>query len=277
MTPQENTYSGSSLGLVHHSQTHKGDRTYNEDAYCHARDKHIVSFAVADGMGGAAGGLQASHLAMQAVRTSALTLEPQTFHDQMLAISELIQAEQQSHPEHSSMSTTVAELRIDTYSQKAIWAHWGDSRIYWFRAKELVAMTIDHSVVQSLVSAGLLSAEDARTYPKKNILLGAVGVNSEVGPEVLSHPVDVSSEDAFLLCTDDIWNNLSPEQIQESLKQSSSVQDWISDLMTAVEQAGRGKNDNFTATGVWITSDSERTLLLKREGHESAISDALGS
>lgn len=138
-------------------------------------------------------------------------------------------------------------------------------------------MTIDHSVVQSLVSAGLLSAEDARTYPKKNILLGAVGVNSEVGPEVLSHPVDVSSEDAFLLCTDGIWNNLSPEQIQESLKQSSSVQDWISDLMTAVEQAGRGKNDNFTATGVWITSDSERTLLLKREGHESAISDALGS
>lgn len=265
MSQQENSPSESSLGLVHHSQTHKGDRSYNEDAYCHARDKHIVSFAVADGMGGAAGGLQASHLAMQAVRTYPLTMVPEAFNDQLLAISDMIQAEQLANPKHGSMSTTVVELRIDTYAQKAVWGHWGDSRVYWFRAKELVSMTVDHSVVQSLVSAGLLSEEEAKTYPQRNILLGAAGANSEVGPEVLHQPIDISTEDAFLLCTDGVWNCLSPDEIEQSLKQSPSVQDWISDLMARVERSAQGPNDNFTATGIWITSDSEKTLLLKRE------------
>lgn len=126
-------------------------------------------------------------------------------------------------------------------------------------------MTVDHSVVQSLVSAGLLSEEEAKTYPQRNILLGAAGANSEVGPEVLHQPIDISTEDAFLLCTDGVWNCLSPDEIEQSLKQSPSVQDWISDLMARVERSAQGPNDNFTATGIWITSDSEKTLLLKRE------------
>lgn len=263
MIEESHTHAQPTLALVHHSQTNKGDRSYNEDAYCHVRDKHVISFAVADGMGGAAGGLQASHLAMQAVRAASLTLEPEQFGQQLMAMSRLIQSEQQANPELSRMSTTVAELRIDTYAQKAIWAHWGDSRIYWFRSKELVSMTVDHSVVQSLVSAGLLSAEDAKTYPKKNVLLGAVGANSEVGPEVLNAAIDVTSGDAFLLCTDGIWNCLTPEDIEASLKTSASVQDWVADLMVRVQTLGHGSNDNFTATGIWITNDGEQTLLLK--------------
>ena len=263
MIKESNTRAQPTLALVHHSLTNKGDRSYNEDAYCHVRDQHVVSFAVADGMGGAAGGLQASHLAMQAVRAAALTLEPEQFCQQLMAMSQLIKTEQLSNPELSRMSTTVAELRIDTYAQKAIWAHWGDSRIYWFRGKELVTMTVDHSVVQSLVSAGLLSAAEAKTYPKKNIVLGAVGANSEVGPEVLNAPIDVASGDAFLLCTDGIWNCLHPEDIEASLKQSASVQDWVADLMERVQTIGHGSNDNYTATGIWITSDGEQTLLLK--------------
>ncbi|MEJ5129009.1 protein phosphatase 2C domain-containing protein [Comamonas sp. MYb21] len=263
MTGQAHPCAQSSLALVHHSLSHKGDRSYNEDAYCHVRDKHVVSFAVADGMGGAAGGAQASHLAMQAVRAAVLTLDPEQFSAQLRAMSQRIQDEQQSNPRLRQMSTTVVELRIDTYAQKAVWAHWGDSRMYWFRATELMAMTVDHSVVQSLVSAGLLSAQEARSYPQKNVLLGAVGANSEVGPDVLAAPVDVASGDAFLLCTDGIWNCLAPEDIEASLKRSGSVQAWVTDLMDQVERVGQGSNDNFTATGVWITSDGEQTLLLR--------------
>ena len=263
MIPQEENHSQSTLALVHHSQTNKGDRSYNEDAYCHVRDQQVIAFAIADGMGGAAGGQMASHTAMEVVRNSVLTLNPEQFAQQLIAMSHQIQTEQENNPQFSQMSTTVAELRIDTYTQKAIWAHWGDSRIYWFRAKELVAMTVDHSVVQSLVSAGLLSAEEAKTYPKRNILLGAVGVNSEVGPEVLDAPINVTNGDAFLLCTDGVWNCLSPEEIELILKKSESVQTWVTELMDRVQQMGQGSNDNFTATGVWITSDGEQTLLLK--------------
>lgn len=263
MTGLSNKRVHPSLALVHHSLTNKGDRSYNEDAYCHVRDKHLVSFAVADGMGGAAGGAQASQMAMQAVRTMPLTLEAEPFTAQLLAMSQQIQTEQQSNPQCSHMSTTVAELRIDTYSQKAVWAHWGDSRIYWFRAMELMSVTIDHSVVQSLVSAGLLSNHEARSYPKKNVLLGAAGANSEVGPEVLATPIDVASGDAFLLCTDGVWNYLANKDIETSLKNSGSVQAWVTDLMDQVERLGQGSNDNFTATGVWITGDGEQTLLLR--------------
>jgi serine/threonine protein phosphatase PrpC len=250
------------LALVHHSQTDQGDRSYNEDAFCHVRDQHVVSFAVADGMGGAAGGLRASNLAMQAIRIAPLTMDPAIFRDQLLAMSRQIREQQQAHPEYSSMSTTVVELRIDTHRQRAIWAHWGDSRIYWFRAKELMAMTSDHSVVQCLVNAGLLAPNDVATYPKKNVLLGAVGTQSEVGPEVLEQAIDISTGDAFLLCTDGIWNCLSPADIESSLQRSGCVQDWINDLMATVRQQGRGDNDNFTATGVWISNDGENTLLL---------------
>ena len=259
---QDRKQTEAALALVHHSQTDPGDRSYNEDAFCHVRDQHVVSFAVADGMGGAAGGLRASTLAMQAIRDAPLSMDPAVFRAQLLAISSYIQAQQQAHPEYSSMSTTLVELRIDTYRQRAIWAHWGDSRVYWFRAKELMAMTSDHSVVQCLVNAGLLSPSAVATYPKKNVLLGAVGTQSEVGPEVLEQAIDISAGDAFLLCTDGIWNGLSPADIEASLQRADCVQDWISDLMATVRKQGCGDNDNFTATGVWVSNDGENPLLL---------------
>lgn len=125
------------------------------------------------------------------------------------------------------MCTTIAELRIDTYSQRATWAHWGDTRVYWFRNHELRAMTKDHSVVQSLVAAGLISNEEALTYPKRNVLLGAAGSASEVGPSVLENPVAVTNGDAFLICTDGVWSMVSTQFMETSLSKSVSVQDWV--------------------------------------------------
>ncbi|QIL79704.1 serine/threonine-protein phosphatase [Diaphorobacter sp. HDW4A] len=249
-----------SVALSHYSRSHQGDRTYNEDAYCHAREGEIISFAVADGMGGAAGGMHAAALAMAAVRKNPLTFDPDEFSHQIVAISDTIKREQSQNPELSKMCTTIAELRIDTYSQRAIWAHWGDSRIYWFRSDELLTMTEDHSVVQSLVSAGLMTEEDAANYPKRNVLLGAAGASSEVGPSVLDAPVALADGDAFLICTDGVWSILNTAFIEESLVRAVSVQDWINALMEEVERTGSGANDNFTATGVWITADCEKTI-----------------
>lgn len=258
------SFSAHTLGLVHYSISQKGDRAYNEDAYCHARDGDIVTFAVADGMGGAAGGKHASHLAMEYVRQGELTLDVDAFAQHLEHLSSRIKQEQQAQPEYADMCTTVAELRIDTCVQKAAWAHWGDTRIYWFRGKELMSMTEDHSVVQSLVLAGLISEEEAATYPKRNVLLGAVGASSEVGPSVTEAPIDLLPGDAFLICTDGLWSTLQKSYITETLRRSKSVQEWILALAAEVEHVGTGSNDNYTATGIWITDGSERTLL---KGH----------
>ncbi|MBF5005913.1 PP2C family protein-serine/threonine phosphatase [Diaphorobacter caeni] len=249
-----------SVALSHYSRSHQGDRSYNEDAYCHARDGEVISFAVADGMGGAAGGMHAAALAMAAVRQNPLSFNPQEFSHQIVAISDAIKLEQSKNSELSSMCTTIAELRIDTYSQRALWGHWGDTRIYWFRDNELLTVTEDHSVVQSLVSAGLMTEEDAANYPKRNVLLGAAGASSEVGPSVLDAPVALADGDAFLICTDGVWSILNTAFIEDSLGRAASVQAWIDTLMEEVERTGSGENDNFTATGVWITSGCEKTI-----------------
>ena len=260
MTVPQASLDDDSLALVHYSLSRQGDRTYNEDAYCHVRDEGVISFAVADGMGGAAGGLHAANQAMLCVREQSLVLNPDTLIRQFEAISDSIKREQKAHPDTGNMCTTLAELRLDTYAQTAVWAHWGDTRIYWFRGSELMSMTEDHSVVQSLVSAGLISEEEAVTYPKRNVLLGAAGANSEVGPTVLETPVAVTNGDAFLLCTDGVWSQLKTSFIEEALSRSFNVQDWINILMDEVARVGTGSNDNFTATGVWITADSDKTI-----------------
>ena len=260
MTPPQVPTAEQSLALVHHSLSRQGDRDYNEDAYCHVRDGDIVSFAVAVGMGGAAGGMQASGIAMATIRKNRLTLDPTEFAHQLDALSEEIKAEQVQKPNLSKMSTTVAELRIDTYTQKAIWAHWGDTRVYWFRDGELKEMTEDHSVVQSLVAAGLISEDEAATYPKRNVLLGAAGTTSEVGPTVLERAVTLANDDAFLLCSDGVWSVVNTAFMEASLKRSASVQDWINAIMDEVDRAGKGSNDNFTATGIWVSADNEKTL-----------------
>ncbi|QNP49106.1 PP2C family protein-serine/threonine phosphatase [Diaphorobacter aerolatus] len=252
-----------SVALTHYTLSNQGDRNYNEDAYCHAHDRGIVSFAVADGMGGTSGGRHAAALAVSTIRQSELSLDPNEMSRQFLAISTAIKREQIAHPEMSNMCTTIAELRIDTYSQQAIWAHWGDTRIYWFRNNELVTMTEDHSVVQSLVSAGLLSEEDAANYPKRNVLLGAAGANSEVEPSVLPSAVTVTDGDAFLICTDGVWSMVNTSFIERTLSQAVSVQDWIDEIMKQVALVGSGSNDNFTATGVWITAGSEKTIAMR--------------
>ena len=249
-----------SLALVHYSLSRQGDRSNNEDAYCHVRDGDLVSFAVADGMGGKAGGAHASALAMESIRKYRLTLNAQEFSEQFTQISSTVMAEQESKPEFTGMCTTLAELRIDTYTQQARWAHWGDTRIYWFRHNELLSMTEDHSVVQSLVSAGLISEDEARNYPQRNVLLGAAGSNSEVGPCIHERTEALLEGDAFLICSDGLWSVLHTAFIERLLAESSSVQGWIEALMDEVKRIGAGHNDNYTATGIWITANSERTF-----------------
>ncbi len=124
----------------------------------------------------------------------------------------------------------------------------------------LLDMSEDHSVVQSLVSAGLITEEEARNYPQRNILLGAAGSESEVGPSVHEQTETLLEGDAFLICTDGLWSVLDTSILEKHLSNASDVQAWIDALMDEVKKSGAGHNDNYTATGIWITTNSERTF-----------------
>jgi serine/threonine protein phosphatase PrpC len=248
------------MGVSYHAVTGVGGKVHNEDFHGHAAHDGTLTFVVSDGIGGQAGGSAASRLVVEMIRKEAHSLD----RDEMLRCYENIERDlrqrQQQDPQYKKMGATVAELRIDAVKQLARWGHFGDSRVYWFRNNEIVAITNDHSVVRSLVAAGLISQHDALTHPKKNILLGAFGVVAEISPEVLEKPVYLADGDAFLLCTDGLWNYVPDKNIEETLKQSSSVEDWIKALEAQLQAVAFDDKDNYTMVGVWIAQSFDRTV-----------------
>jgi serine/threonine protein phosphatase PrpC len=264
MKDESSTTTENWMGISYFAVTGEGGRPYNEDFYGHAAYADTLTFVVSDGIGGHAGGAAAARLVVEMVRTKAHSLD----RDEMLRCYEGIEQEichrQQQDPHCQKMGATIAELRIDPARQMARWGHFGDSRVYWFRDHEIMAVTHDHSVVRSLVAAGLISEQEALTHSKKNILLGAFGVTSDISPEVLEKPVYIADGDAFLLCTDGLWNYLSDDEIKEELNKSSSVEDWVKALEVKIGQVVFDNKDNYTIIGIWITPSSNRTVHMTR-------------
>jgi len=255
--------SGNWTGLAYFVVTGNGDRDHNEDFFGHAVDADTLTFIVSDGVGGQAGGAAASRLVVNMVRSQAHSLD----RDEMLHSYEAIEREmkhrQEGCREYEKMGATIAELRIDLVRQMALWGHFGDTRIYWFRNDEILSVTSDHSVVKSLVAAGLISEQDAINHSKKNVLLGAFGMGADILPEVTEKPVYLAEGDAFLLCTDGLWNYVSDDKFVEALRQSRDVASWVKSLESQLRQAPFDNKDNYTILGVWITSAYDRTIRLR--------------
>jgi len=143
-------------------------------------------------------------------------------------------------------------LCIDPLHARALWAHWGDSRLYWFRGGVVCSITQDHSVVQQLRKAGLYQDEDLRQLPHRNVLVGAVGADSQVPPSVLQQAVDLHAGDAFLLCTDGLWDRLDEPAMEAALKHCPSPAVWLERMAKAVLAAEHPDQDNLSALAVWI-------------------------
>jgi len=252
------------MDILYFTVTGKGERANNEDYYGHACHDNIITFVLSDGVGGQAGGAMASKIVVEMTRRHAKSLERTEMLHGYEAIEREITNQQQRRPEYKSMGATVAELRIDPAKQMAIWGHFGDSRVYWIRNREILAVTGDHSVVRNLAAAGLISESEALTHPKKNILLGAFGMAGDVAPEVLEKPVYLADGDAFLLCTDGVWNCVSDHDILELLRTSSSVEEWVRKLESQIREAVLDDKDNYTAIGVWVTFSDDRTVQIGR-------------
>jgi serine/threonine protein phosphatase PrpC len=251
------------MEITYYAITGKGGRAYNEDHHGHARHGNTVTFAVSDGIGGQAGGAMASEAVIAMVRRNAMSLDRNEILQNYQAIEQEIRHKQQQHAEYRNMGATIAEIRIDPVRRMAIWAHLGDSRIYWIRNNKIMMVTSDHSVVKSLVIAGLISEQEALQHPKKNILLGAFGVAGDVEPEVLETPVDIVDGDSFLLCTDGLWNCIPDGDILFSCRTASTVEEWVKQLESQVLASALHDKDNYTAIGVRITRSANNNSTVR--------------
>lgn len=224
---------GSNVGLV---------RKNNEDSYICLEP---YAFAVADGMGGHAAGEVASRLLIEEASRILRQQQGAVCNEELLkkiiaGANAAILKRADADERLAGMGTTASIVYV--WEKKAIWAHIGDSRIYFLHGGNLVQITTDHSLVDMWVKNGTITAEEALHHPQKNILTRAVGVDSRI--EIDTGEFSVAAEDVLLLTTDGLTNMVENDEIEHVLL-DKNIEDKAACLINkAVKNGG---TDNVTA------------------------------
>lgn len=240
----------------------QGGRDYNEDACGHWHSERHLCCVVADGAGGHGGGDIASKLAVRHIIeqfAAAPLARPDEVHDLLLDTNTTVISHRTDGEAQAHMHTTVVSLFIDLDKAQALWGHAGDSRLYLFRGGQMLAHTRDHSVVQSLVEAGLLQPDQMRTHPRRSELHSALGSAPEqLHITTATKPWALRDGDVFLLCTDGLWEYVNEAEMCASLDRAVDPQAWLLVLEQLVlrhaAEAKKATHDNFSAISVWIGS-----------------------
>ncbi|MEP7280813.1 MAG: protein phosphatase 2C domain-containing protein [Rubrivivax sp.] len=240
----------------------RGGRKVNEDACGHWRSDRALCAVLADGAGGHGGGDIASRLAVRELLTHFAQAPPpdaDALRTLVFEINHMLLDAREPGTPRQDMHSTVVCLVLDFVDGKARWAHAGDSRLYWFRAGRLRRRTLDHSLVQSLVDAGLLTPEEVRGHAQRSELRSALGVgDDQLEVDATEADADVEPGDAFLLCTDGVWEHLDDALIVQALAEAGSPRDWLDGLSAGVRAAAQRQahHDNFSALAVWVAADA---------------------
>jgi len=198
-------------------------RSENQDfgTYTTPAEEHVSHpggrlLIVADGMGGHRGGATASRLAAETVKAQYLGSEsadiPTALRDSLLRANARIYSEAQTTPELRGMGTTTSVLAVR--NGEGWLAHVGDSRIYRIREDHIEQLTEDHSLVATMVREGLLTAAEAETHPRRNVLQRSMGVQEEVEVDVKG-PFELHEGDTFILCSDGLHGVVKEEEMRE--------------------------------------------------------------
>lgn len=243
-------------------------RDHNEDSIlC---NDEIDLYVVADGMGGHKAGETASKTAVEVIEefvTEALKNIPQQdettngktqmlyaantdpvkdlFENAVRAASSAILDEVALDDNLEGMGTTVVGLLFK--DDRLYYAHVGDSRLYRVRGDQINQITVDHSLVQEQLTAGIISIEEAKTSRYKNIITRSVGFERDI--DVDCEEIEAKPGDWFLLCSDGLTSYVKDREIKEIITQKTSE--------TAVQffvnlANSRGGDDNISAILVKI-------------------------
>ena len=235
----------------------RGGRNYNEDACGHWHTPGELLCVLADGAGGHGGGDIAARLVVERMLQAFAErpgVDGQALENLVRDANRNVIAARVPATERANMHATVVSLVIDFMQHRASWAHAGDSRLYWFRGGQVLTQTRDHSLVQALVDAGMLAADQARTHPKRSELRSALGVDSAaLQVDHSGQPRPVQAGDVFLLCSDGVWEHVAEQRLEATLREAATPRAWLDALEREVGAATQDKasHDNFTAMAVW--------------------------
>jgi protein phosphatase len=226
-------------------------RENNEDAF--SLNPELDFCLAADGMGGAAAGEIASSVfaeaALEIFSNNTSRSEKEILYRVHKAYShanQKILEHVAHHPDHQGMGCT-AEL-LAFFEQGFILGHVGDSRTYRLRNGQLKQLTQDHTLVQQQLQEGLISADQIKHHPMRNLILRAVGINEELTIDLLKGKTGPG--DIYLLCSDGLTDMISDDQIQDILGTDNHIHHKVEELIETANAAGG--YDNITVVLVAI-------------------------
>jgi PPM family protein phosphatase len=217
-------------------------RKNNQDSYYYDADGRF--FIVADGMGGHAGGEQASRIATEKIKfclneywNSDLPSE-QLLKTAFKQANQCILSDQMSNPERSDMGTTAV---VFMYRKNQPWcAHVGDSRLYNLREGILTQITDDHTWVARALKVGDLSEDQAKNHPWRHVLSQCLGRKDLYNIEVQS--MDLKPGDRLLLCSDGLTEEVEDQNIKSCLVTHPNAQEAVNQLIQNALNAGGSDN-----------------------------------
>ena len=246
------------MKIAYHALTDVGrKRKGNEDSLFINPEQNL--FVVADGMGGHAAGEVASRVAVESINEfvcmtsgdeeitwpfgldESMSYDGNRLKTSVRYANNKVLAATKESAEYEGMATTVVAVLID--GATANLAHVGDSRIYLFRNGSLLQLTSDHSWVNEQLQGGMLTAEQARSHPLRNVVTRALGGKPDLDVEMQVH--EALPGDMLLLCSDGLTTMVPDAEIQRLLSESGGELEKAAAVL--VEEANKhGGEDNIT-------------------------------
>ena len=225
-------------------------RHENQDTFAVEQGEKLLIAVVCDGMGGAEGGQIASSLAVETfMKEIRALLRADMTAGQLRELASFCVAKANTavyqralqDPAYQGMGTTLVSAVAG--ERDAVICNIGDSRAYLIHNGEMMRITHDHSVVQTLVENGDITAEEARTHPNRNLITRALGPDETT----LCDAFDVSFAhgDKILLCTDGLVVTATDEEICRIVCADKRAEEKLDDLIALAKV--QGAPDNVTA------------------------------
>lgn len=228
-------------------------RTVNQDAYY--IDQEGRFFIVADGMGGHAGGQEASQIVTKTITDhlnyhwDSANPSPVLLKEAFIAANRAILDDQVSHPERSDMGTTAV---VALFRDDQSWcANVGDSRLYRLRGHNLTQITEDQTWVAQAVKRNAISSDEARVHPWRHVLSQCLG--REDLSQIDIFPMEIKEGDRLLLCSDGLTEELPDSVISHHLKSIRACETATQALVDAAKE--REGKDNITVIVVMINQE----------------------
>lgn len=245
------------MKIVYHALTDVGrKRKGNEDSLFINPEQNL--FVVADGMGGHAAGEVASRVAVESINEfvcmtsgdeeitwpfgldESMSYDGNRLKTSVRYANNKVLAATRESAEYEGMATTVVGVLID--GATANLTHVGDSRIYLFRNGSLVQLTSDHSWVNEQLQGGMLTPEQARSHPLRNVVTRALGGKPDLEVDMQVH--EALPGDMLLLCSDGLTTMVPDPEIQRLLSENGDVEKAAAALVA--EANTHGGEDNIT-------------------------------